>query len=398
MQIATEAQIKQGRVTDVYFVRTQEVLRAKRIHKSVCAEFVVKSLPAGYDYGIAAGLDEVAELLRQMADIEVDAVPEGTLFGPHEPILTIRGRYLEFGVFETAVLGLLCQASGIASRAARCRQAAGTRLVLSFGARRAHPAIAPMVERAAFLGGCDGVSVVESAARLGIPPSGTIPHALVLLMGDSAWAVKAFDEVVPASVKRIALIDTIGDEKFEALACAEALGKKLFAVRLDTPSSRRGKFAELLREVRWELDLRGHRHVKLLVSGGIDEATIEALNPVCDGYGVGTALSNAPVLDVAMDIVEIEGRPMAKRGKPSGRKQLWRCPRCLARTVSPWGRRPMRVCRCGKTYQPLLKPLVQRGSLPQPLPKPTVIRQQVLRQLRAWTSYHHARHAVDVSV
>ena len=386
MHLATEAQIKQGRVTDVYFLRTQQILRAKRLNKHVCAEFVVKRLPAGYTFGVLAGLEEAVELLLTIPGIEVEAMDEGTCFGVHQPVMTIRGRYLDFGVFETALLGLLCQASGIATRTARCRQAAGDRLLLSFGARRVHPAIAPMVERAAYLGGCDGVSVVESATLLGIEPTGTIPHALVLLLGDAAWAVKAFDELIPRAVKRVALIDTIGDEKFEAIACAEALGKRLFAVRLDTPASRRGDLAELLREVRWELDLRGHRGVKLLVSGGIDEEEIRSLNSVCDGYGVGTALSNAPVLDLAMDIVEINGRPMAKRGKPSGRKQVWRCPSCRATVVAPWGRRAQAACRCRRAPHPLLKPLVNNQKLLRPLPSAGTIRQSVLKQLNAFTS------------
>jgi nicotinate phosphoribosyltransferase len=326
-------------------------------------------------------LEETVELLLTIPGIEVEAMDEGTCFGPHQPVMAIRGRYLDFGLFETALLGLLCQASGIATRAARCRQAAGDRLVLSFGARRVHPAIAPMVERAAYLGGCDGVSATESAKLLGLEPTGTIPHALVLLMGDAASAVKAFDAVIPKSVRRVALIDTIGDEKFEAIACAEALGKKLFGVRLDTPASRRGDFVQLLREVRWELDLRGHRHVKLMVSGGIEEQAIQALRGICDGFGVGTALSNAPVIDLAMDLVEIEGRPMAKRGKPSGRKQVWRCPSCQATLVTPRGRRPQAICRCRNAYKPLLAPLVRNGRLLRALPSPQAIRQRVLQQL-----------------
>jgi len=381
MHIATEAQIKGGRITDVYFTRAEQILRAHHVRTAVTAEFVVKRLPPGYAFGVLAGIEEAAELLRAIPGVEVEAMEEGALFGPEQPVMTIRGRYLDFGRFETALLGLLCQASGIATRAARCRLAAGKRWLLSFGARRVHPAIAPMVERAAYLGGCDGVSVVECASRLGLQATGTIPHALVLLMGDAAWTIKAFDRLIPRSVKRVALIDTIGDEKFEAIACAEALGRNLFGVRFDTPASRRGDFAALLREVRWELDLRGHRHVKLLVSGGIDEEKIRDLNSVCDGYGVGTALSNAPVLDLAMDLVEIGGRPMAKRGKPSGRKQVFRCPRCLATVVAPWGRPARRLCRCRAACRPLLQPLIRRGRLVRALPTVGAIRQRVLKQI-----------------
>ena len=108
---------------------------------------------------------------------------------------------------------------------------------------------------------------------------------------------------------------------------AEALGKDLYAVRLDTPSSRRGDFYRILEEVRWELDLRGFEHVKILASGGIDEYEILQLNPLVDAYGVGTSIANAPVLNFALDIMEIEGRPMAKRGKRSGAKHVLRASR-----------------------------------------------------------------------
>ena len=108
-------------------------------------------------------------------------------------------------------------------------------------------------------------------------------------------------------MRRVALIDTLQDEKFEAIRVAEALGKDLYAVRLDTPSSRRGDFFRILEEVRWELDIRGFEHVKILASGGIDEYEILRLNPLVDGYGVGTSIANAPVLSFALDIMEIEG-------------------------------------------------------------------------------------------
>src|SRR5438552_8647516 len=156
----------------------------------------------------------------------------------------------------------------------------------------------------------------------------TIPHALVLVVGDTVEALKAFHEVVDPKVRRVALVDTLQDEKFEAIRVAEALGKDLYAVRLDTPSSRRGDFFRILQEVRWELDLRGHEHVKLFVSGGIDEYAILRLNSVVDGYGVGTSIANAPVFNFALDIMEIEGKPFAKRGTWSGAKQVYRCPDC----------------------------------------------------------------------
>jgi len=379
--LATAEEIKSGKVTDVYFTRTKQILEAEGIHKRVVAEFVVKSFPGGSPWGVLAGIEECVELLKEL-DVAVWAMKEGTLFGPHQPVMVIEGCYLDFGVYETAILGLLCEASGVATKAARCRKAAGSKPVISFGARRMHPAVAPMIERNAYLGGCDGVAAVKSAELLGIEPSGTIPHALILLLGDTVEAVKAFDRVIDPKINRVALIDTFADEKFEAVRVAEALGNNLFAVRLDTPGNRRGDFRSLLQEVRWELDLRGFQHVKLFVSGGIDEAEILRLNDVADAYGVGTSISNAPVLDFAMDIVEIEGMPIAKRGKPSGRKAVWRCPRCFTTQVRPEKAEAPRLCDCEVTPVNLLEPLLEEGQLRRPLPKPQAIREYVLDQLR----------------
>jgi len=210
--------------------------------------------------------------------IDVRIMKEGTLFGPHQPVMEISGKYLDFGQYETTLLGLICQASGIATMAARCKKAAGNKEVISFGARRMHPTLAPLIERNAFIGGCDGVSVSLGAKLIGTEAVGTMPHALILIMGDTVIATKAFDEVIEPTVRRVSLIDTFNDEKIEALKVAEGLGDTLYAIRLDTPNSRRGDFLEIMKEVRWELDLRGYRKVKLFLSGGIDERDIARYN------------------------------------------------------------------------------------------------------------------------
>jgi len=175
----------------------------------------------------------------------------------------------------------------------------------------------------------------------------------------------------------VALIDTLQDEKFEAIRVAEALGDDLFAVRLDTPSSRRGDLYRIVQEVRWELDLRGFGHVKIITSGGIDEYEILRLNPVVDGYGVGTSIANAPVVSFALDIMEIEGRPMAKRGKWSGAKDVFRRRGTLETVVVPAGRGAPR----DGAWDPLLKPLLKAGRLTRDLPPPRTIRDYVLEQL-----------------
>ena len=375
---AKDAEIKAGQITDVYFERTLQILRQRGIAKRVLAEVILKSFPPGWTWGVLAGIEEVAALLTGLP-VTVQAFPEGTLFGPMQPVLTIEGPYVDFAHYETALLGLLCQASGVATKAARCKKAAAGHPVVSFGARRMHPALAPMIERNAYLGGCDGVSVSKSAELLKLDPSGTMPHSLILMLGDTVVAAKAFHEVVDRAVRRVVLIDTFGDEKMEAVRVAEALGPDLDAVRLDTPASRRGDLVGILREVRWELDLRGFRHVQLFVSGGLDEEEIQRLNPVADAYGVGTAISNAPVLNFSMDIVEVEGVPVAKRGKHSGRKQVLFCAACGTTQVMPAGS-PALPC-CGQEMTSLLQPLIEEGRLVRTLPDVHILRHQVLAAL-----------------
>jgi len=234
-----------------------------------------------------------------------------------------------------------------------------------------------MVDRSSYIGGFDGVATLLGAELLGLEPSGTIPHAMILLFGDTVEATKAINEVIEPAVKRVALIDTYNDEKFEAIRVAEALGKDLYAVRLDTPGSRRGNFLAILKEVRWELDLRGFSYVKLFVSGGIDENTMKELNGSVDAYGIGTAISGAPVLDFAMDIIEIEGTPAAKRGKLSGAKQVYANERTGEREILPATKKMVH-----RGFVPLLEPLAKNGKLLHPLPTAAKIRSFVLSQLK----------------
>jgi nicotinate phosphoribosyltransferase len=378
--VAKDDEIRQGKTTDVYFVRTMEVLKARGVDKRVRAEVIVKSLPGNVPWAVFTGLGEVADIVSGL-DIGVRAMREGTLIRPYEPVLEIEGKYTDFGALETAILGLICQASGVSTKAARCKKAAEGRPVISFGARRMHPAIAPMVERSAFVGGCDGVSVVRAAEMMGIEPSGTMPHSLILLMGDTVSAARAFDEVVDEAVPRIVLIDTFNDEKVEAVRVAEALGERLYGIRLDTPYSRRGNFVRILEEVRWELNTRGFGHVQVYASGGIEEDHMAALNPYVDGYGVGTSITNAKVLDFALDIVEIDGKPIAKRGKMSGSKRVLRCSRCFRDIVLPSSRETVGPCECGGDRKDLLVPWYENGSFLFGSEPPRVVREFVLDQL-----------------
>ncbi|UCE79609.1 MAG: nicotinate phosphoribosyltransferase [Nitrospiraceae bacterium] len=378
--IADPRDVLEGRVTDVYFDRALKIMRAKKINKKVKAEFIAKNLPDAWPWGVFAGLEEAAYLMKQLP-IKVRALKEGSVFSPYEPVMEIEGLYQDFCLYETAILGLICQASGIATKAARLKKLAEDRAVISFGARRMHPVLAPMIERNAYIGGCDGVAVIKSGELIGEGPMGTMPHGLILCFGSTIEAMKAYDEVLMPKIKRVALIDTFLDEKFECLNVAGALGKKLFAVRFDTPSSRRGDFYRILEEARWELDMRGYGHVQFYVSGGISEEDLEHLNPLVQGYGIGTAISNAPVIDFAMDIMEVDGQPYAKRGKWSGSKRLLECVTCSSRKIVP-NKKKVYTCSCGGRFRDLLEKIIDKNRMLTKREHARNIRKRVIKNIR----------------
>jgi nicotinate phosphoribosyltransferase len=206
----------------------------------------------------------------------------------------------------------------------------------------------------------DGVSNVVGAERIGIEASGTMPHSLIICFGDQKAAFKAFDDVIAKDVPRICLCDTYCDEKAESLMAAEALGESLHAVRLDTPGSRRGDFRRIIEEVRWELDVRGYTGVGIFVSGGMDEDDISALKDLVVGFGVGTRVANALCVDFALDIIEREGVPCAKRGKRGGRKQVYR-----KKGIIEEGKDEIRLAQevPPEDMEPLLKPMIQNGEI-----------------------------------
>ncbi len=381
MHIATPSDILSGRTTDVYFQRTVEILKNAGLSDvKVRAEFHVSSLPREYKWAVFTGLKEVIEVLRGRR-VTLYAMPEGTVFYENEPVMVIEGPYLEFAVLETAILGILRHYSSISTRAARIKKLIGDKTCLFFGARALHPAIQPMADRAAYIGGCDGVATVLGAEMMGIKPSGTMPHALMIIfkavMGDHTLAWVWFDKTMPTDVPRIVLADTFLDEREEALLAAKLLNDRLYGVRLDTPGSRRGNMRRIVEEVRWSLDLHGYKHVKIFVSGGLDEPQIAALKDVADGFGVGTSIAFPPSIDLSMDIVEVEvnGKwvPITKRGKLPGFKQVYKCG--TRRVVVKWDE----PATCG---EPLLVKWIENGVVVRTPPSEGEIREYVLRQLK----------------
>ena len=321
--IVDAATIREGRATDAYFERTAAALEHAGRNPRVVAEVTADQFPDG-DFELFAGLSDAVALLEGR-DVDVDAIPEGRLFDGG-PVMRIEGRYLAFARLETALLGFLSHASGVATAGLDCRVTAPDTQLLSFGARHVHPSMTAMVERSALVAGFDGFSHVAAGETLGREASGTMPHALAICFGrgeqEAAW--RAFDAAADESVPRIALCDTYSDEVDEVLRAVEALGDRLDGVRLDTTGSRRGDFRHIIREVRWELDVRGHEDVDVYVSGGLGPADLRELRDVVDGFGVGGYVSNAEPVDFALDVVEVDGEPAAKRGKLSGTKAVYR--------------------------------------------------------------------------
>jgi nicotinate phosphoribosyltransferase len=314
-ETVSDETIKRGECTDIYFIRTEETLNSEHINPVVSMEVTAAALPD--TWAVFCGLSDVISLLEGLP-VTVDAMPEGTIFFKNEPVMRISGKYCDFCRYETAILGFLCHASGIASSAAHITVAARGHPVYSFGSRRQHPAIAGMIERAAWIGGVDGVS--NTCAPEGMPVVGTMPHAFVMCYETPEEAWMSFDRHAPREVPRIMLCDTWCDEKSESLRAAMC-GATM--VRLDTPRSRRGDMLAIIDEVRWELDAHGYDQVKILLTGGVTREDIIASVQHADAFGVGGAIANAPVIDFGMDIVEIEGKAKAKRGKRSGVKQVY---------------------------------------------------------------------------
>ncbi|MDR1377483.1 MAG: nicotinate phosphoribosyltransferase [Synergistaceae bacterium] len=311
---ATHEEIRSGLTTDVYFINTRDVLASVgRLDVEVTAEIFARK------QGIFAGTEEVRELLKNRS-VSIEALPEGEHFDSKETLLRIRGAYGEFGLYEAPLLGFLSSSSGWATAARQCVDAAEGKPVLSFGARHVHPSVAPVMDSVAVkVGGCAGASCVLGAKLCGKEPSGTVPHAAVLILGDTLTLAKAYDVELPAHIGRIFLVDTFKDEAEETLRLAEALGKKLDAIRLDTPGERGGVTPELVAEVRYRLNMGSFNHVKIVVSGGLTPVRIAELSASgADVFGVGSFIAHAPPIDMTMDLKEIEGHPVAKRGRLPG--------------------------------------------------------------------------------
>ena len=307
-----------GDTADVYLQRTLTILRNEGVNPTVTMEFRPQR------DGLFCGIREVRALLAKVlpeSGSEVWALDEGEPVEAREVALRIKAPYGSFGLYETTICGILASCSGWAMAARECVEAAKGIPVVALGARHVHPNVAANIDYASVVGGCASCSTILGARLSGITPTGNMPHTLPLLLGDTIRAAQSFDRHMPQEVPRVALVDTFKDEAEEALAVAGALRERLRGIRLDTPAERGGVTADLVKEVRLRLDLVGFRHVEIFVSGGFTPDRIRQFDeegaPV-NGFGVGSYISSASPNDFTADIHEIDGKPIAKRGRTPG--------------------------------------------------------------------------------
>ncbi|NNH74587.1 nicotinate phosphoribosyltransferase [Nocardia uniformis] len=309
-------------------------------HRNCTFEVFARRLPHGRRYGVVAG---TGRLLAALAEFrfgepelaivskfldtrtvewlrdyrftgDIDGYPEGELFFPGSPIVTVRGTFAECVLLETLILSIYNHDSAIAAAAARMVSVCGGRRMIEMGSRRTHELAAPASARAAYLAGFDATSNLEAARTFGVPTAGTSAHAFTLLHSgaDGAHEAAAFRSQVDAlGVGTTLLVDTFDITNGVATAI-EVAGPELGGVRIDS-----GDLGVLARQVREQLDALGATRTKIVVSGDLDEYAIASLRaePV-DAYGVGTSLvtgSGAPTAGMVYKLVEVDGVPVAKR-------------------------------------------------------------------------------------
>lgn len=348
-------------LTDLYQLNMLAAYAAHGMAETAVFELFVRKLPPGRGFLMAAGLeqligfletmhlapDELAWLraldafppafLDRLAGLrftgDVDALPEGSVFFPDEPVVRIAAPLPEAQIIETRLINLVHFQTVIASKAARMVLAAPGRQLVDFGLRRAHGAEAGLLAaRASYLAGFDGTATVLAHRAFGIPMFGTMAHSFVQAHDDEQAAFEHFAQARPRGLTL--LIDTYDTERAAGLVARlaprlAAAGSPVVAVRIDS-----GDLGAHARRVRAILDQAGQRQIRIFASGGLDEDSLLRLcgsRAPIDGFGVGTSLttaSDAPALDCAYKLQEYAGRARRKRseGKATwpGRKQVYR--------------------------------------------------------------------------
>ena len=342
-----------GLLTDRYeLTMLDAALRDGTAGRHCTFEVFARRLPDGRRYGVVGGtgrlldaiLDfrfepETVDWLARLGVIDsagatfladyrfrgdVDGYPEGELFFPHSPLLTVSGTFAESVVLETLVLSILNHDAAVASAAARMVVAADGRPIIEMGSRRTHEQAAIAAARAAYLAGFASTSNLAAQRDFGIPTAGTAAHAFTLLHDSEAAAFRA--QIDSLGVDTTLLVDTY-DITAGIATAVDVAGPGLGSIRIDS-----GDLGVLARHARAQLDALGATGTRIVVSGDLDEYAIAALAaaPV-DSYGAGTSVvtgSGAPTAGLIYKLVEVDGRPVAKRSQDKatqgGRKSAYR--------------------------------------------------------------------------
>jgi nicotinate phosphoribosyltransferase len=333
--------IRSGYYSDAYFNFTKELLEGegRRPHVTMQVFQKQRSILGGVDEAIAilkAGAGEIGpggEWIDGWERLQVHALHEGDDIEPWETVMTIEGDYALFAHLETVYLGPMARRSLVMRNVRDVVEAARGKPILFFPARHDHWLVQTGDGWAAHIGGSIGVSTDAQASWWGGRGVGTVPHGLIAAYGgDTVAAAKAFCHRFADQMNVTVLVDFDNDCVGTSLACAEALGKQLWAVRLDTSerladktlvqrfgqeAAPRGVAPELVHAVREALDAAGHGHVRIVVSGGFAAEKIrrfEAAGVPVDAYGVGSSLIRG-ANDFTADVVVVDGRPCAKVGR-----------------------------------------------------------------------------------
>jgi len=322
--------IRSGFYSDIYFLRTQEILNQANLHDRVTLQIFQR------DYAVLCGIDEAIALIKRCAyhpeNIKIKALHDGDAIAPWETVMTIEGDLADFAHLETVYLGTIARQTKVATNSRRAVDAAGGKPVLFFPSRFDHYSVQESDGYAAKIGGMSGISTPANAAVWGIEAAGTIPHSLIAACGgDTLKATKLFDKYMDPKIKRVALVDFDNDCVNTSLAVARELGDRLEGVRLDTSDKmvdvsligQMGHFKptgvneQLVRNVREALDREGFHKVKVMVSGGFTPERIRHFEehqvPV-DVYAVGSSIF-ATNVDFTADIVLLNGKPCGKAGR-----------------------------------------------------------------------------------
>lgn len=321
--------IRQGWYSDKYFVRSRTLLEKANHHPEVVMQVFCKK------EALLCGIGEAAAVLKKGGfypqRFKIYALKEGQIIRPWETVMHIVGDYAAFAHLETIYLGILARRTSVATAVRKAVKAARGKPVFFFSARFDHFLNQPGDGYAAWIGGARGVSTEANTAWLPHQKAfGTIPHGLIAAYeGDTVKASLAFDRHMPNSIKRIVLVDFENDCVRTSLAVAQALGKRLWGVRLDTARELRdqsvkgkgkdtfGVCPQLVWNVRRALDQAGYRWVKIIVSGGFNAERIKEFvrrRVPFDGVGIGSSFFYERI-EFTADIVRVNGKPCAKVGR-----------------------------------------------------------------------------------